>query len=173
MNLPHPPSLPLPHLSICPCRSENIINQYINRQLVRLISEMHTQTHTHTYTILSSTDGASSQIWNVLQVRPGATGPAGRLTTPPVELWTGAQPLVHLPLFFWRKKKQHYGSWQIYIHTFTLTHIQSHWLPDTYCSMCKHTVRTSMDHGQLMSLWRSSNHNTHTQATRDTHSHVL
>lgn len=152
---------------ICPCHSGNIINQYINKQLVRLISEIHTQTHNHTYTNLSSTDGASSQIWNVLRVRPGATGPAGRLTTPPVEPRTGAQPSVHLPSFSGGKKNNIMGHGE-YTHTFTSTHTQSHWLADTYCSMCKHTVRTSMDHSQLMSLWRSSNHNTHTGHTRHT-----
>lgn len=39
-----------------------------------------------------------------------------------------------------------------YTHTFTLTHIRPHRRADTYCTMCKHTVRTSMDHGQFMTV---------------------
>lgn len=84
---------------------------------------------------------------------------------PPAKLQTSTY--LSTPLNFWTKKKQRYGSWWIYTHIYTST--KSHSRADTHCTMYKHTICTSMDHAQFMSLWRSSNHNTHTGHTRHTH----
>lgn len=162
MNLPPTPLL---HL----CRSGNIINQYINKQLGRLISEnAHTNTHIHKHILHG---------WCIvtdLERSPGQTrshrpcGTAGQPSSGAPN-W-GTTHTSTSPLFLEKQKKHIMGHGE-YTHTFTPTHIQSHWSADIYYTMCKHTVRTSMDQGQFMSLWRSSNHNSHTGHTR--HSHAL
>lgn len=150
-------------LSPCLSPSGNIINQFINKQLVGLISEM------HIYTNLPSTNGASPQIWNVPQVRPGATGPAGMSGQPA----SGTPNWGDSPsLFSWRgKKKNHayYGSWWMLTHT----HLHQHTGVQTQKPSHKHTVSASIDQGQFMSLWQSSNHNSHTGHTRHSRTHTF
>lgn len=113
MNLPPTPLL---HL----CRSGNIINQYINKQLGRPISEnAHTNTHIHKHILHG---------WCIvtdLERSPGQTRshrPCGTAGQPSSEApnW-GTTHTSTSPLFL-EKKKPHYGSWRIYTHLYTNTH---------------------------------------------------
>lgn len=162
--------LPLLLFLICLCRSGNIINQYINKQLVRLISEMHTQTHTRAQTYplwmlhlhRSGTSSRSDpELWDLWDARPTRQWRSER----------GDTTLASPPLFYWRKKKNIMG--RVNIHTHLREHTSGHSGAQTQTVPCVNTLYAPA--WITARAWACDGRPTitHTQATRDTQTHFL